>query len=62
MGKHDKFNPIKAEFTIVIFIHYRPRIGCRNSRLVVDEDDLEVGEKLNKIAMYCKPVSFKFSF
>ena len=26
--------------------------GCRNSRLVVDEDEFEVGEKLQKIAMY----------
>ena len=29
------FNSFKPEFTIVIFIHYKPRI-----RLVVDEDDL----------------------
>ena len=32
------FNPFKPEFTIVIFIHYKPRM--RNSRLVVDEDGL----------------------
>ena len=32
-----------AEFTIVIFTHYKSRIAncCRNSRLVVDEDDLK---------------------
>ena len=29
-------NPIKPEFIIVIFIHYKPR-----SWLVVDEDDLK---------------------
>ena len=39
------FNPFKPEFAIVIFIHYKPRIAvaildcCRNSRLVVDEND-----------------------
>ena len=35
----DNFNLFGPEFTIVIFIHYKPRI--RNSRLVVDEDDLK---------------------
>ena len=39
-------NPLKPEFTIVIFIHYKPQNavaanGCRNSRIVVDEDDLK---------------------
>ena len=31
------FNPFKAEFAIVIFIHYKPRIAI--AILVVDEDD-----------------------
>ena len=38
------FNPFKPEYTIVIFIHYKPSISIaihRNSRLVVDEDDLK---------------------
>ena len=34
--------PFKPEFTIVIFIHYKPRI---DSRLVVDEDDLMLFKK-----------------
>ena len=29
-------NPFKLEFTIVIFIHYKPRIAVA---IVVDEDD-----------------------
>ena len=31
-----QITPYKPEFTIVIFIHYKPRIG-----LVVDENDLK---------------------
>ena len=31
-------NPFKPEFTIVIFIYYKPRIAVA---LVVDEDDLK---------------------
>ena len=31
-----RFKPFEPEFTIVVFIHYKPRIP----RLVVDEDDL----------------------
>ena len=41
----DYVNPFKPEFTIVIFIHYKPR-------LVVDEDNLMWFKKLKKIAMY----------
>ena len=36
------FNPFKPEFTIVIFIWALQAANCcRNSRLVVDEDDLK---------------------
>ena len=34
------FNPFKLEFTIVIFIHYKPRIALAILDLV-DEDDFE---------------------
>ena len=33
-------NPFNPEFTIVIFIHHKPRIAATHSRLVVDEDEL----------------------
>ena len=39
-------NPFRPEFTIVIFIHYKPRIACSGWRW------LKVGGKLKKIAMY----------
>ena len=37
------FNPFKPEFTIVIFIHYKPRISVKIIDLyyVGDEDDLK---------------------
>ena len=36
-----RFNPFKPEFTIVIFNHpLQAPNCCRNSRLVVDKDDL----------------------
>ena len=41
------FNPFNLEFTIVIFVHYKPRIAT-----VVDEDDLKWMTKLKKITMY----------
>ena len=34
-------NPFKPEFTILIFIHYKPRIAIAILWLVVDEDDLK---------------------
>ena len=40
------FNPLKPEFTFVIFLHPLQAANCsRNSRLVVDKDDLELGKK-----------------
>ena len=44
-------NPFKPEFTIVIFIHYKPRIAVA----ILDFSGwrwFDVGEKLKKIAMY----------
>ena len=43
------FNPFKPEFTIVIFIHYKPRIAVA---IFGGWRWFEVGEKLKKIAMY----------
>ena len=38
---HTMFNPFKPEFTIVIFIHYTPRIDVAILDLKVDENDLK---------------------
>ena len=47
------FNPFEPEFTILIFIYPLQAANCcRNSRLVVDKDDLKVLDKVNKITMY----------
>ena len=35
------FKPFKVEFTIVIFIHYKPRIAVAIPDFVMDEDDLK---------------------
>ena len=35
---------------------------CRNSRLVVDEDDLKWVKNLRKLPYVGEPVSWKFSF
>ena len=56
-------NPFKPEFTIVIFIHYKPRIAVVILDLyVVDEDDLMWFKKWRKLPWIGKPVSWKFSF
>ena len=47
-------HPFKPEFTIVIFIHYKPRIACRNSQLAVDEDDLKWVAKEKNILLLLK--------
>ena len=39
------FIPIKPEFTIVIFNTSVAANCCRNSRLVINEDDLKAGDK-----------------
>ena len=41
--------------SLTLHFHFHPLQAtncCRNSRLVVDEDDLQCGEKLMKIVMY----------
>ena len=48
-------NLFEPEFTIVANC-------CRNSRLVVDEDDLMWFKNLRKLPRIGKPVSWKFSF
>ena len=55
-------NPFKPEFTIVIFIHYKPRIAVGISRLVVDEDELTRFKNYRKMSCIGKPVSWEFSF
>ena len=49
------FNPFKSEFTIVISIHYKPRIAIAILD-VVDENDLEVGVELKKYSVIFKTV------
>ena len=44
-------NSLRPEFAIVIFIHYKPRIA-RNSRLVVDKDDLKWVANENRYCYY----------
>ena len=34
-----RVHPFKPEFTIFIFVHYKPRIAVAILDLVVDEDD-----------------------
>ena len=53
-------NPFKPGFTIVIFIHYKPRIA--DSRLVVEEEDLMWFEKGRKLPCIGKAVSWEFLF
>ena len=54
------FNPLKPEFTIVVFIHYKPRIANRNSQLVVDKDDLKWVANDKKILLLCKQFQENF--
>ena len=53
-----RFNPFEPEFTIAIFIHYKPR----NPRLVVDEDDSMWLKIKGKLLCIGKLISWKFSF
>ena len=46
--------PFKPEFTIVIFIHYKPRIA------VEDEDDLKCMANEMNIALLLKPFHENF--
>ena len=52
-------NPLKPEFTIVIFIHYKPRIAVA---IVVDKYDLMWVKNSRKLSCIGKPVLWKFSF
>ena len=38
---NSSFNPFKPEFTIAIFINYKPRIAVAILDFVVDKDDLK---------------------
>ena len=49
-----RLNQFKPEFTFAIFIHYKPRIALRISRLIVDEDDLKWLRNEKKIVFLLK--------
>ena len=53
------FNTLKLEFTIVIFIKYKPRIAA--AILDLDEDDLMWFKNWRKLPCIGKPVSWKIS-
>ena len=55
-----RVNPFKPEFTIVIFIHYKPQIAV--AILVVDEDDLQWVKDSRKLPRIGNRFSWKFSF
>ena len=48
-------DPFKPDFTFSSTLHFHPLQAancCRNSRLVVNENDLKWVEKLKKIAVF----------
>ena len=51
-------NPSKPEFTIVIFIHYKPRIAA--AILVVDKDDLTWVNIFRKLPCFGKSFIYIF--
>ena len=53
IGTIKVLNPFKPEFSIVIFIHYKPRIAVA-FWLVVDEDDLKWVANVKKILLFLK--------
>ena len=54
------YNPYTPEFTIVHPL--QAANCCRNSRLVVDKDDLMWFKNYRKLLCIGEPVSWKFSF
>ena len=48
-GDNSLLNSFKPEFTIVIFIHYKPRIAV--AILAVDQDQLNCAANGNKIVV-----------
>ena len=59
---HIGFNPVKPEFTIVNLHSLQAANCCRNSRLVVDEDDLKWVTKEKKYIVIIRTVAWNFSF
>ena len=50
-------NPFNPEFTVVIYIHYKPRIAVA---IPVDEDDLKLGGRWKKYIVIIKALPWKF--
>ena len=56
----DSVKPFKPEFTIAIFYPLQAANCCRNSRLVVDEDDLKRMANENNISLLLQEGFFNF--